>query len=94
MNRLSQPPLLPPKEPQQSIPRRPLLQVQITGQRRQTRVSRNRHNLPQGHLRTIEMGSQRLLKGVGTAPSVIPTLSSVIRSVSLDDVPAPSIKTR
>ena len=49
-----------PKEPQQCIPRRPLLQVQVAGQRRQTSVSQNRHNLPQGHPRIIEMGGQYL----------------------------------
>ncbi len=51
-------PTLPPKEPQQRIPRRPLLQVQVAGQRRQTSVPRNRHNLPQGHPRIIKMSGQ------------------------------------
>lgn len=37
------------KEPQQCIPRRPLLQVQVAGQRHQASVAGNRHNLTQGH---------------------------------------------
>jgi hypothetical protein len=51
------------EELQQRIPRRPLLQVQVAGQRRQTRVSRDRHNLPQGQPRVVEMGGQRFTSG-------------------------------